>query len=362
MAAPAILNPAPMTLPSPITPTQSRTLGALLGVHAGDSLGATLEFEPHHRIKTKYPRGLHSIIGGGPFSWPAGHATDDTDMTRGVLLAYQTYHQNRTRKPSPVPEGENNVALFSAQNFLEWYQGRNWPGRNPGTEPLDIGTATRIGLQKFAKTGDPERAGAGRGSMGNGSLMRCIPSALFHQDLCAMERETMRISSITHDDYGCQVACAAYNAMVAALVSGASSEYAVKAGEAAAVRLENGERHGKVYKAIQEGKSWSLKELAEWGPPTPPHGSREKPKTFAGYVMETLSIAVAALLDGRPFQDVVIDVVRVGMDTDTNGAVAGGLVGARDGVEMIPRVWREKLQFGEEFVRVGMKTLELMRM
>ena len=35
-----------------------------------------------------YPDGLRDIVGGGPFCWPAGHATDDTDLTRAVLLAY----------------------------------------------------------------------------------------------------------------------------------------------------------------------------------------------------------------------------------------------------------------------------------
>lgn len=65
-----------------------RVAGALLGVHTGDALGATLEFSSWSAIREQYPDGLRDIIGGGPFDWPPGHATDDTDLTRAVLLAY----------------------------------------------------------------------------------------------------------------------------------------------------------------------------------------------------------------------------------------------------------------------------------
>jgi ADP-ribosylglycohydrolase len=39
-------------------------------------------------VREQYPDGLTEMIGGGPLGWPAGHATDDTDLTRAVLLAY----------------------------------------------------------------------------------------------------------------------------------------------------------------------------------------------------------------------------------------------------------------------------------
>lgn len=44
------------------------------------------------------------------------------------------------------------------------------------------------------------------------------------------------------------------------------------------------------------------------------------------------------------------DIVRVGNDTDTNAAIAGGLLGARDGLPAIPAGWVEVLQFREEFL------------
>jgi ADP-ribosylglycohydrolase len=79
-------------------------------------------------------------------------------------------------------------------------------------------------------------------------------------------------------------------------------------------------------------------------------GVTNLPDEGGGYVLDSLSIAVAAVLDPRPLPTVLADVVRLGRDTDTNGAIAGGLLGARDGADAIPARWRAPLQFGAEFV------------
>jgi ADP-ribosylglycohydrolase len=115
-------------------------LGALLGVHAGDALGAAVEFSSHAEIRARYPAGLREIIGGGPFDWPAGHATDDTDLTRAVLLAYL--------------DPRADVVRSAADQMLAWLRG-DWPGREIGSPPRDIGGATRIGLDRYTRSGDP---------------------------------------------------------------------------------------------------------------------------------------------------------------------------------------------------------------
>src|SRR5262249_28933032 len=142
-----------------------RIAGALLGVHAGDALGATLEFSSWSQIRDRYPAGLREIVGGGPFGWPAGHAADDTDLTRAVLLAYLD------------DEDGGDVVRAAADNMLAWLDG-SWPGREPGSAPVDVGAATLAGLARYRRSRDPRAAGAGAGQAGNGSLMRCIPTAL----------------------------------------------------------------------------------------------------------------------------------------------------------------------------------------
>ncbi|HEX6198102.1 MAG TPA: ADP-ribosylglycohydrolase family protein [Jiangellaceae bacterium] len=300
-----------------------RTAGALLGVHAGDALGATLEFHSWSRIRDLYPDGLTDIVGGGPFDWPAGHATDDTDLTRAVLLAY-------------LEPGDDVVAV-AADAMLDWLDGQ-WPGRVAGQRPRDIGAATSSGLERYRSTRDPRAAGAGIGRAGNGSLMRCIPTALAVHDRERRIRESIEISAITHDDPRCTAACAVYNEIAATLLGGAVPADAVHAGRETAAELGSAD----VAAAIQHGQELDLRLMAATGEIPLPDGG-------AGYVLDSLTLAVAAALDRRSFPNVLVDVIRLGNDTDTNGAIAGGLLGARDGVDAIPTRWIAVLQFAAEF-------------
>lgn len=328
---------------------ESRIIGALLGLHAGDSLGATCEFMSHREIANKYPKGLDQIIGGGHFNWTPGHATDDTDLCRAVLLAYSQV------KPA------NDIAQLAGRNCLDWLQG-NWPGRKKGSTPIDIGGSTSEGLRRFAKTLDYETSGSERGKAGNGSLMRCLPTGLFATQTREIISHSKRISRLTHRDPRCTISCAVYNQMISKLVNGASARDAVNAGLELAEELEaeqdeldarekkGGERpfswgkRGEVQEAILIGKRLDLGRLAAEGPPE----DMLKGKC-SGLVTETLAVAVAAVLDERTLREVLVDVVRVGRDTDTNAAVAGGLLGAREGEEGVPGEWVRELQFGGEF-------------
>ncbi|GAB3842830.1 ADP-ribosylglycohydrolase family protein [Dactylosporangium cerinum] len=295
-----------------------------MGVHAGDALGAAVEFSSWASIRDRYPDGLRDIVGGGPFRWSPGDATDDTDLTRAVLLAH-------------LSPGED-VVRAAADNMVAWLRGE-WPGRQAGAEPRDIGGATRAGLVRYLQTGDPRASGAGVGQAGNGSLMRCIPTALAVTDQSRRVQESMEISAITHDDPRCTVACAAYNEIAAALLAGVAPDAAVMVGQAAATRLSQ----PAVVEAIGYGRQLRPAMLAVTG------------QTFladdaAGYVLDSLSLAVAAVLDARPLVDVLVDIVRIGNDTDTNAAIAGGLLGVRDGASAIPTEWLSLLQFADEFI------------
>jgi ADP-ribosylglycohydrolase len=302
---------------------RDRVAGGLLGVHAGDALGATVEFSSWEAIRSRYPDGVTEIVGGGPFGWPPGHATDDTDLTRAVLLAY-------------LSPGDD-VVRAAADNMLRWLDG-DWPDREPGNAPRDIGGATLAGLVRYRRTGDPRASGAGTGRAGNGSLMRCLPTALAVGERDRRVRESMEISAVTHDDPRCTVACAAYNEIAAALLAGAGSADAVDAGRDTAVALGG----PGVADAIGYGRALRPAMLARTG-------ETHLADDAAGFVLDSLSLAVAAVLDDRPLPEVLVDIVRVGMDTDTNGAIAGGLLGVRDGVGAIPDRWLARLQFAAEF-------------
>ena len=63
-----------------------------------------------------------------------------------------------------------------------------------------------------------------------------------------------------------------------------------------------------------------------------------------GYVLYGLEIAFWALCCTNTFEEGAIKVINLGYDTDTNGAIYGGLAGAYYGYEAIPKRWLQKLR------------------
>lgn len=64
----------------------------------------------------------------------------------------------------------------------------------------------------------------------------------------------------------------------------------------------------------------------------------------SGYVVDTLEAAVWCLLNSDSYQEAVLKAVNLGDDTDTVGAVTGGLAGLFYGFENIPSEWINAIQ------------------
>lgn len=58
-----------------------------------------------------------------------------------------------------------------------------------------------------------------------------------------------------------------------------------------------------------------------------------------GYVLHTLEASLWCLLTTANYQDTVLKAVNLGEDSDTTGAVTGGLAGLLYGFESIPSDW-----------------------
>ena len=63
-----------------------------------------------------------------------------------------------------------------------------------------------------------------------------------------------------------------------------------------------------------------------------------------GYVVHTLEAAIWCLLTTRSFDACVLKAVNLGADTDTVGAIAGGLAALYYGYEAIPGEWLEVIR------------------
>ena len=66
-----------------------------------------------------------------------------------------------------------------------------------------------------------------------------------------------------------------------------------------------------------------------------------------GYVVDTFEAAMWCLLTTYSYKECILKAVNLGDDTDTIGAVAGGLAGIMYGFDEIPTEWVEGLKAKE---------------
>ena len=67
-------------------------------------------------------------------------------------------------------------------------------------------------------------------------------------------------------------------------------------------------------------------------------------------MIDSLGCAVWAIQQDTTFEEVIVALVNRGRDTDTTGAIAGGLMGVLVGAEAIPARWRKQLEYHDSLV------------
>jgi len=284
----------------------SRVLGGLLGVACGDALGGTLEFlsEAEGRIRYGY---LKDIIGGGCWDLEPGEVTDDTMMTICVAEG--------------ILDDPNNPIGHIGERFIEWYN----------SKPKDIGNIINLALSAYAESGSWKIAalsahGFNEGiSAGNGSLMRCIPVALYYKNPEIMVRVTEQQSQLTHYDKKATKACVFYNKLVSGYLEGESKMSFLK---------EMLEYYPEYKKVLNIGKC-NLKS--------------------SGYVVDSLMSALWCFVNTDTFEEAVCEAVNLCGDADTVGAITGGLAGAYYGAEAIPDRWSEKILVKDKIIELAQR-------
>jgi ADP-ribosyl-[dinitrogen reductase] hydrolase len=295
-----------------------RARGALWGHLVGDALGVPVEFVG--RIERDRDP-VHEMRAGGAHRQQAGTWSDD-----GALMLCTV---------EALEEGFSPDRM--ARLFQRWVDERHWTARG---EVFDIGNTTRRALCRIA-AGTPaeESGGTSVDDNGNGSLMRILPVALRY--CCNPPAELFslaaRASRITHAHARSTVACGllclfavellrgrtateAYQALCASVPSIPEAGALVSSEKAAFARILGGSLASVPREAIRSG----------------------------GYVVDTLEAALWSLLQGGSYSDMTLRAVNLGSDTDTTGAVTGGLAGILHGFEAIPSKWISALPRREQ--------------
>lgn len=296
---------------------RDRLEGGIYGLLIGDALGVPYEFKPPQEIPpedliemqppTGYRRS-HGLV-------PPGTYSDDGAQALCLLS-------------SLLDRGQLDLADFS-QRLLSWFEHGCWA---VDAKVFDVGRQTGRALRLIRGGSSPEIAG-GRDeqSNGNGSLMRVLPLALWHQGTDdELVRDAHRSSLPTHAHPRAQTCCALYCLWARHVLSDDPSPY-----EAAVDTLRA------VYRASPEFGDQSHELLHHVLPTAPVTGS--------GYVVDSLRSAFQVNM-ASSYESVVRRAIRLGNDTDTTAAIAGGIAGLRVGLQGIPERWRSALR-GDQAVR-----------
>jgi len=334
-----------------------RARGALLGLAVGDALGTTYEFErieqpPYPALATGPAT---DVVGGGPFGLEAGQVTDDTQLA--VCLAR-----------SLAERGGLDAADLGAR-YVAWSE-----------HAFDIGAQTLAAISRLERGEPPSSAGlevwrAGeRRPAGNGSLMRTAPIAVALRGAPdpALIDAAIADSLITHADPRCALACAAFDAAIAAAIAepldgramvavarralarGAARLDAAWAGGGEAATIERPGSAGARSNAMRCGVSIDRDHLARaaddlagdldaaLGEDPGVYGELHVHRT-AGFVRVAFRLAFWHAVHAPTWRGALVDVASRGGDADTNAAITGALLGARDGAGAIPGPWVERV-------------------
>ena len=156
--------------------------------------------------------------------------------------------------------------------------------------------------------------------------MRCLPVALrFHDNVDKLMRVSTQQAAITHADERCLWGAAAVNLAVRELLHGNIyfvDEVLHRIGDKAPRVLVQA-----IHRVLREQQA-------------------DLPISVAGesgYVVHCVEIAFWFATHERTLEDALVFLVQAGGDTDTNAALAGALLGARDGEAGIPPRWVEQV-------------------
>ncbi|SDQ44645.1 ADP-ribosylglycohydrolase [Chryseobacterium soldanellicola] len=286
----------------------------IFGVCIGDALGVPVEFRSREQLKRSPVTKMRAL---GTHHQPAGTWSDDSSL---ALCLAESLCQGYDIE---------DVAL----KFLQWYNAEIW---TPHGRIFDIGIATRQAIYKISKGYTPQLCGGtSEFDNGNGSLMRILPLLFYMKNLSIEQRfdRVKEISSITHAHIRSVISCFIYMEFLLEILNGAEKfEAYQKMKSTVKYFLDNNpicsQNEMDKFERILNNNIFEYEEDKI--------GS-------SGYVLHSLEASLWCFLNSESYSEAVLKAVNLGEDTDTTGAITGGIAGIYYGFENIPEEWIAEL-------------------
>ena len=292
----------------------------IMGVIVGDALGCPVQFEAREEV-ARHP--VTGMRGFGTFNLPAGSWTDDSSLTLALL--------DSIRRTDTIDYTD------IMDNFVKWLDDGEF---TPYGYSYDIGRGTMNAIRKYKREHKPHKAGNyDERNNGNGSLMRIMPAVLYCIEHGLSTNKAIdiihKVGSLTHAHIRANIACGLYYFMANEILSGEGTLV-----DRMQTGLDKGFSFYEKYLSDHENLEYydRLRDLNDFAALT------EDKIRGSGYVVDALEAAVWSLVNTDSFESALLKAVNLGEDTDTVGAIAGGLAGLYYGYDAIPADWLAVLQ------------------
>ena len=314
---------------------------SIFGTVVGDALGVPVEFTSRAE-RDKDP--VVGMMAYGTHSQPKGTWSDDSSM---IIATMDSFILRRCFDPSDV-----------MQRFANWRSAGDY---TPYGKCFDIGITCSKAITSFLNGIEPLKCGGTREEdNGNGSLMRIIPGSLKRavledywddnvlEDTVALIHD---LSILTHAHPRSLIGCMLYTSICHELICGENRNLEILIQDAISKTMEFYQNAWERYDWFDNAFLFEIKNNA--------YARISNVQRFkavsrneiysGGYIVHTLEAAIWCLLNTNSYSECVLTAVNLGDDTDTVGAVAGGLAGLRYGYDDIPGDWLQVIA-GKEWI------------
>lgn len=274
-----------------------RARGCLLGLAAGNALGVPTErLLTADAIRQRFPGGVSDII-----RWDTAESPFDDDVALALIQAEELL--------------EPDIDL--ARLAMRWVEWRQRDGRG-------IGEWTRTALDHIANHDSPPAESGGRAT--NGSLARSVPVALATAAQPAnLVSGSFHLAQLLHPDPRSAWGAVAVNVAIACVLQG-TRDFIPEVLDALKTNSAPEELLAAVRRVPLEKKA-DLPVVSD----------------DPGYVVNCVEISLWFGYHEPKLERGLIWLANAGGDTDTNAAVAGAVMGARDGESAIPSRWLDAI-------------------
>lgn len=276
----------------------------IIGFIVGDAMGVPLEFKKREIFKDNK---IMDMLEYGSHNMPKGCWSDDSSMVIATMVS--------------IIKNKGTINYIDIMNnFMLWAEKGMFTSNN---RTFGIGRTTLNALKcyryrnEFKEYKNPINCGQGKiNDNGNGSLMRILPIAYYSyynnlkdNDIYNLVKD---ISSLTHSHQISILGCFIYVLFIIGLLKGKEKK-----------NIYNGIRKYNYSKFFSKDIISYYSRLLD--------NDISKLKTddinSSGYVVHSLEAVIWCFINNNSYEECIIEAINLGDDTDTIGALVGGLSG-----------------------------------